>query len=101
MSDWYTRLDTLVIGPGLGQDSLNVLCANEILKSAIKNEKLTVLDADSLYIISKDIGIIRNNDKIALTPNLNELQRICNALNIEYDKNMENRLINILYLNKG
>ena len=53
VTSWFNRLDAIVIGPGLGQDALNHRCAKLILHSAREHNVPLILDADSLYLVTK------------------------------------------------
>ncbi|KAM9887070.1 hypothetical protein OXX79_013866, partial [Metschnikowia pulcherrima] len=48
-----------------------------------------ILDADSLYLVSLNPGLIKGYKKAVITPNVVEFGRICSALNIRNDDSPE------------
>lgn len=65
--------DTLIIGPGMGKgEDLNKLIGEIITSTDID----MVIDADGLNAISKDLSILKSNNKIILTPHLGEFSRL-------------------------
>lgn len=72
--------DTLIIGPGMGKgEDLNKLIGEIITSTDID----IVIDADGLNAISKDLSILKSNNKIILTPHLGEFSRLTG---LEIDK---------------
>ena len=72
--------DTLIIGPGMGKgEDLNKLIGEIIASTDID----MVIDADGLNAISKDLSILKSNNKIILTPHLGEFSRLTG---LEIDK---------------
>lgn len=72
--------DTLIIGPGMGKgEDLNKLIGEIITSTDID----MVIDADGLNAISKDLSILKSNNKIILTPHLGEFSRLTG---LEIDK---------------
>ncbi|MFO3716187.1 NAD(P)H-hydrate dehydratase [Anaerococcus cruorum] len=65
--------DTLIIGPGMGKgEDLNKLIGEIIASTDID----MVIDADGLNAISKDLSILKSNNKIILTPHMGEFSRL-------------------------
>lgn len=78
--------DVAVIGPGMGNGKdLNKLIGEIILKSDID----IVIDADGLNALSKDLGILKTNNSIVLTPHLGEFSRLSNLSIKEIKDNEE------------
>eukprot|EP00475_Leptophrys_vorax_P017596 TRINITY_DN24220_c0_g1_i1.p1 TRINITY_DN24220_c0_g1~~TRINITY_DN24220_c0_g1_i1.p1 ORF type:complete len:361 (-),score=89.93 TRINITY_DN24220_c0_g1_i1:134-1216(-) len=74
------RADVLVIGSGLGLESLPVLLvAEQIIERAIQKEKKIVLDADMLTRLQKVPELIRGYPRTILTPNAMEFRRLWTA----------------------
>ena len=74
------KFDVLTIGMGLGRSEE----ATKIVEYIIENYtgKL-VLDADALYIVSKNINILNNsNAKIILTPHMMEFKRLYDSFKL-------------------
>ncbi|GMH43325.1 hypothetical protein BSKO_11247 [Bryopsis sp. KO-2023] len=76
VSDWFSRLDCLVVGPGLGRDPLNLECARLIIHAARVQGIPLVIDADGLHIVTVEPALITGCENVILTPNLNELHRL-------------------------
>ncbi|RKF79334.1 ATP-dependent H-hydrate dehydratase [Golovinomyces cichoracearum] len=85
------RLHVLVIGPGLGRDSLMLDTCAIVIEAAKKRNMPLVLDADALTLIESNSNIIQNYTECFLTPNLVEFDRLCKSMNIETSRlgNME------------
>eukprot|EP00210_Caulerpa_lentillifera_P002549 g2446.t1 len=95
VTKWFNRLDALVVG----QDQLNSSCAQKILRSARISKLPLILDADSLYLITKGLVLYLNSpcyfnpekeliegySEAILTPNINELRRLGNMLQLPTD----------------
>ena len=50
-----------------------------------EKRKPVVIDADGLYITTKNLDLIKGYDLAVLTPNKNEFQRLANELGIKLD----------------
>jgi ATP-dependent NAD(P)H-hydrate dehydratase len=84
ISNLITRLDSIVIGPGLGRDEITLQVIKEIIKKAKALDIPLVLDADALYLIQQDLckdqpEIVLGRNCV-LTPNANEFKRLVDAL---------------------
>lgn len=44
-----------------------------------------VIDADGLYIVTKDLDLVKGYKECILTPNKNEFQRLADQLGIKLD----------------
>lgn len=69
--DWA---DAILIGPGIGTDSI----AQTLVKQILKNASVPVLlDADALNIVAKDTNILKcPHSEIVVTPHLGEMSRL-------------------------
>ncbi|KAI9672006.1 MAG: hypothetical protein M1829_004550 [Trizodia sp. TS-e1964] len=77
------RLHVLVIGPGLGRDTLMQETCALIIQAARKQRLPIVLDADGLYLIQSKPGLIEGYQNCILTPNIVEFERLAKALNVD------------------
>lgn len=48
-------------------------------------EKPMVIDADGLYIVTKNLDLVKGYEHVILTPNKNEYARLANELNVDLD----------------
>lgn len=69
ISEVFSRLDTLVIGPGLGRDAGVQEITRQLIQRAKSAELPLVLDGDALYLISLEPDVIRGYTHAVLTPN--------------------------------
>lgn len=51
-----------------------------------KKEKPMVIDADGLYIVTKNLDLVKGYPHAILTPNKNEYQRLADQLGIDIDQ---------------
>lgn len=79
------RLHVLVMGPGLGRCPLVLNATAQIMKQAMERSLWIVVDADALFLLTLDDykGILRDYDKVVLTPNVIEYKRLIQALGHE------------------
>ncbi|XP_055371955.1 ATP-dependent (S)-NAD(P)H-hydrate dehydratase [Condylostylus longicornis] len=73
---WLERLHVLVVGPGLGRDRNVMQTVAQIIRFARKASKPLVIDADGLHLIQQHNDLIKNYDKVILTPNAIEFSRL-------------------------
>jgi ATP-dependent NAD(P)H-hydrate dehydratase len=59
VSQWFSRLDVLVVGPGLGRDPMVLQTVAEIIRRAREVNLPVVIDADGLYIITTQPDLVR------------------------------------------
>lgn len=78
-----SRLHALVIGPGLGRDSVSLQVAAEVIKEARSQSMPFVLDADGLLIVTQDPNLVKGYKNCILTPNVVEFGRLAKALGIQ------------------
>jgi hydroxyethylthiazole kinase-like uncharacterized protein yjeF len=73
LGDLAEAYETIVIGPGLGQDAMN----KTYIKDLLKLDAVVVLDADGLNIMGDEIDQLRNaKAKLILTPHPGEAARL-------------------------
>lgn len=77
---WLPRLHVLVVGPGLGRDSLLLSNARGILESSKARDIPVVIDADGLWLIAQQPALIHGYQKAILTPNHVEFSRLWEAM---------------------
>ncbi|XP_044758104.1 ATP-dependent (S)-NAD(P)H-hydrate dehydratase [Coccinella septempunctata] len=74
---WLDRLHVVLIGPGLGRDEPTFNVIKQVINSCKKLKKPMVIDADGLFLLSKDINLIKDYpNKLILTPNIVEFSRL-------------------------
>ncbi|KAJ5974278.1 YjeF C-terminal domain carbohydrate kinase-like protein [Penicillium waksmanii] len=78
-----SRLNALVIGPGLGRDGVTLQVVAEVIKEARSRSIPFVLDADGLIVVTEDPNIIKGYKDCILTPNVVEFGRLAKALGIK------------------
>nr|WDQ26767.1 venom peptide [Acharia stimulea] len=78
VNNLITKMDVVIIGPGLGRDEGIEHVVYGIIETCKNQKKPTVIDADGLYLISKNITIIKNypSPGAILTPNHREAERL-------------------------
>ena len=108
---WFKSMNSILIGPGMGREpdieKIFVMLSKKI--SEFKNIPL-IYDADGVWfwvdinteneIDKNDIEIINNNEKLILTPNFTEFEKMCKILGDEFKKeNIEKQIkfINEIY----
>ncbi|CAI7585504.1 unnamed protein product [Penicillium bialowiezense] len=78
-----SRLHALVIGPGLGRDSVTLQVVTEVIKEARSQAIPFVLDADGLLIVTEDPDLVKGYKNCILTPNVVEFGRLAKALGVK------------------
>ena len=76
LSSLLSRLHVLVIGPGLGREDYMISHARTALNLAKENGMYVVLDADALWMLGQDIGILKGYRRAVVTPNVMEFKRL-------------------------
>jgi ATP-dependent NAD(P)H-hydrate dehydratase len=76
LSSLLSRLHVLVIGPGLGRESYMISHAKVELNLAKENGMYVVLDADALWMLGQDVGILKGYRRATITPNVMEFKRL-------------------------
>lgn len=80
LSSLLERLHVLVVGPGLGREDYMQNFARLAVTIAKEQKMYLVLDADALWMVGKDINIIKGYNKAVLTPNVMEFKRLSEAV---------------------
>jgi len=80
LSSLLSRLHVLVIGPGLGREDYMISHAKTALNLAKENAMYVVLDADALWMLGQDLGILKGYRRAVITPNLMEFKRLSEAV---------------------
>ncbi|DAZ98441.1 TPA: hypothetical protein N0F65_001142 [Lagenidium giganteum] len=88
ITDVLGRVDTLVMGPGLGRDSAVFAVVRKLICHAHISNTPLILDGDALYLVSTDPEIVRGNRNAILTPNAMEYARICVAVGLLRELNV-------------
>ena len=83
----FPRLHALVVGPGLGRDPVVLEAAGEIIARARAAALPVVIDADGLWLVAQDVGVLRrggaaHGGPAVLTPNVVEFRRLCAAVGV-------------------
>uniref|UniRef100_H2YYE2 ATP-dependent (S)-NAD(P)H-hydrate dehydratase n=1 Tax=Ciona savignyi TaxID=51511 RepID=H2YYE2_CIOSA len=82
INEWLPRLHAVVIGPGLGRVDSILSTVKDIILALKQNETPVVIDADGLFLITKEPSIIHGYTRGILTPNIIEFRRLSKALNL-------------------
>ncbi|KAF9785016.1 Ribokinase-like protein [Thelephora terrestris] len=83
LSSLLSRLHVLVIGPGLGREDYMISHAKMALNLAKENGMYVVLDADALWMLGQDLGILKGYRRAVITPNVMEFKRLSEAVGID------------------
>mmetsp|Transcript_19955 Transcript_19955/g.34404 ORF Transcript_19955/g.34404 Transcript_19955/m.34404 type:complete len:342 (+) Transcript_19955:71-1096(+) len=79
---WFTRLDCLVVGPGLGRDPLLLDVARACIVRARLAGLPLVLDGDGLFLVAREPDLVIGYSACVLTPNLSEFRRLATTLGV-------------------
>ncbi|XP_019500299.1 PREDICTED: ATP-dependent (S)-NAD(P)H-hydrate dehydratase [Hipposideros armiger] len=77
---WLPRLHALVVGPGLGRDDFLLGNAKGILEASKARGVPVIIDADGLWLVAQQPGLIQGYRKAVLTPNHVEFSRLSEAV---------------------
>ena len=80
------RLHVVVIGPGLGRDSLMQETAANIIGEVRKREMPLVVDADGLWLVQNRPEVVRGYVHAILTLNIAEFKRLCDKMGINSEE---------------
>ncbi|ODM98386.1 ATP-dependent (S)-NAD(P)H-hydrate dehydratase [Orchesella cincta] len=78
--EWVPRMHSFVIGPGLGRDPKILNTVGHLIERLKEADRLFVLDADALFLITEKPELIKGYPKVILTPNSVEFARLCTAV---------------------
>lgn len=109
---FLARLHTLVIGPGLGRDTLTQKIVAEVMKEARSRSIPFVLDADALLLVQEEPDLVHGYKECILTPNVVEFSRLAKAVGVDEDvkrsadaggacKRLSNALGGVTIIQKG
>ncbi|XP_061408279.1 ATP-dependent (S)-NAD(P)H-hydrate dehydratase isoform X3 [Lethenteron reissneri] len=76
MDTWLPRLNSLVVGPGLGRDPEILENVKIIIEKAKSKGIPIVIDADGLWLVTQNPALIHGHRCIILTPNAIEFNRL-------------------------
>ncbi|XP_067948144.1 ATP-dependent (S)-NAD(P)H-hydrate dehydratase-like isoform X2 [Watersipora subatra] len=74
--DSLPKFHSVVLGPGLGRDSKQLQIAERLIYEIKERGLPLVIDADGMYLITQKPDIIKGYDKVILTPNAAEFDRL-------------------------
>src|SRR5271169_6156297 len=77
------RLHVIVLGPGLGRDSLMQETAANIIAEVRKRGMPLVVDADGLWLVQNQPEIVHGYTSAVLTPNVMEFKRLCDRMGVD------------------
>ncbi|MEF8847684.1 MAG: NAD(P)H-hydrate dehydratase [Candidatus Thermoplasmatota archaeon] len=75
ISDLLKKVDTLVIGPGLGVKKESKELCFSVIKKTIDFRKNLVIDADAISAISKNQEVIKDSNSV-ITPHVGEFKKL-------------------------
>ncbi|XP_066934508.1 ATP-dependent (S)-NAD(P)H-hydrate dehydratase-like [Clytia hemisphaerica] len=79
LEQWFERLHTVLIGPGLGRSEQAVRLVNSIAQKGLGGKPL-IIDADGLFMVSENPLLLVGAKNVTLTPNQVEYRRLCTAI---------------------
>ncbi|GJQ15795.1 hypothetical protein GpartN1_g7586.t1 [Galdieria partita] len=93
VTEWLSSLHCVVIGPGLGRNTLILETVAHIIEEVTKRRIPLVIDADGLYLVSVKTEMLRNvTSPVILTPNRVEFNRLTRAFEIDDTSDAESLL---------
>lgn len=107
VAEWMPKFDCLIVGPGMGRSKAMLTTVSKVIKSARGANIPIVVDADGLFLLTKDLALVSGYDKAILTPNVVELQRLANSAGLAHEsaedtaQNLSQELGGITILSKG
>ena len=69
------KIDTLLIGPGLGSEDSTQKAVEKIISIFVKNKKSIVIDADAIKVVGKKPYLLKNSQAV-LTPHTGEFKEL-------------------------
>ena len=73
---WFQRLHSLVIGPGLGREPAVLESVKVLISEARRMEKVMLVDADGLFLVTSEPSVVQGYRGVILTPNEAEFGRL-------------------------
>jgi len=83
VAEMLSRLHVIVIGPGLGRDSLMQDTCAYVIEAARKTNTPFILDADGLFLAQTRPELVQGYRECILTPNVVEFGRLCKSKGID------------------
>jgi len=77
---FFSRVETIVVGPGLGRDPRILDSVSQILNLAKESGISVVIDGDGLFLIAQQPKLVMNWTNCILTPNPMEFRRLWQAV---------------------
>ncbi|KAF5338365.1 hypothetical protein D9611_012480 [Ephemerocybe angulata] len=86
-----SRLHVLIVGPGLGREPYMQSYAKLAISMAREKGMYLVIDADGLFLVGKELSIIRGYRRVVLTPNVVEFKRLSEQVGVSPEVPLEER----------
>lgn len=83
------RVHVVVLGPGLGRDKVLLETATRIIQEVRKRSMPLVIDADGLFLVQNNPGVIKGYKHAVLTPNVMEFKRLKSSVGLEESSTLE------------
>jgi len=77
---WLPRLHCVLLGPGLGRNQSTLGRMSLVLEKAKKLNLPIVVDADALWQVNQNLGLVQGYPKAVLTPNAMEFSRLAKSV---------------------
>jgi len=87
IEDYIPKVDTVVIGPGLGSEKTTKDAIEKIILKCAKRSKKLVIDADAIQVVGKKPWIVKYTDTV-ITPHAGEFKELTN---VKLDDNLGHR----------
>ncbi|KAH8739250.1 hypothetical protein FG386_000007 [Cryptosporidium ryanae] len=84
---WLSKLDVIVIGCGLGREKAIMFVLSELIKVCRSLAIPIIIDADGLFLVSKQPDLINGYKNCILTPNITEFTRLENNIKLTSEDN--------------
>eukprot|EP00892_Ulva_mutabilis_P012737 jgi/Ulvmu1/9836/UM056_0077.1 len=82
---WLSKSSCVVVGPGLGKDSVMIRSTYLIMQEIQKQGLPMVIDADGIGVVCMHPELVQGYPRAVLTPNAPEFWRLCDAFNVEHN----------------
>ncbi|RLF37174.1 MAG: bifunctional ADP-dependent NAD(P)H-hydrate dehydratase/NAD(P)H-hydrate epimerase [Thermoplasmata archaeon] len=70
-----SKVDAVVIGPGLGSENITKKAIEKIINRCVKNLKPMVIDADAIQVVGEKTELIKNTSTV-ITPHAGEFKEL-------------------------
>ncbi len=87
ISKFISKVDSVIIGPGLGSEKLTKNAIEKVILDCVKLKKAMVIDADAIQVIGQKPEIITNTQTV-ITPHAGEFKELTKK---RLKDNLENR----------